>query len=466
MKFLIRLLIIVAIIALLGFGGYKTQGWLAERNKPRFKTARVETGDLRISVNASGEVNPVLKVKVGSFVSGPILKLHVDYNTEVKEGDPLADIDPRIYDAAVARDEAALLTRKADVLRVQAELQRAINDEKRSIALKSENPEFISQAELDQYRFSRQALEAQLQVAEAGVSQADANLENSKANVAYTKITSPVDGVVIDRKIDPGQTLAAQFQTPELFVIAPQMREKMHIQASVDEADIGLIKQAEATKQPVFFSVDAYPDVVFKDAIIEQIRIAPTVAQNVVTYPVIVATPNPDLKLLPGMTANLTFQVSELKNILKVPNEALRYNPEKQHVRYIDHKYLELAIAQDPKDDEAKSSLEPPVDDSIAAAKAAMKRVVWVQETAVEAAELAKAKLEEEAKKSGKPAPAAPAAAGPATDPVTGLPALSGKLKAVEIYIGDSDYRFTQVTSGNLKDGDLIVTGLKPPEAP
>ena len=103
MKFIIRLLVILAILALLGFGGYKAQGWLAERNKPRFKTAKVETGDLRISVNASGEVNPVLKVKVGSFVSGPILKLHVDYNTEVKAGDPLADIDPRIYDANVAR---------------------------------------------------------------------------------------------------------------------------------------------------------------------------------------------------------------------------------------------------------------------------------------------------------------------------------------------------------------------------
>ncbi|MFO0978795.1 MAG: efflux RND transporter periplasmic adaptor subunit [Planctomycetaceae bacterium] len=466
MKFFIRLLVILLIIALLGFGGYKAQGWLAERNKPRFKTAKVETGDLRISVNASGEVNPVLRVKVGSFVSGPILKLHVDYNTEVKAGDPLADIDPRIYDAAVARDEAALLTRKADVLRVQAELQRAINDEKRSLALKAENPEFISQAEMDQYRFSRQGLEAQLQVAEAGVRQAEANLENSKANVGYTKITSPVDGVVVDRKIDPGQTLAAQFQTPELFVIAPQMREKMHIQASVDEADIGLIKQAEATKQPVFFTVDAYPDVVFKDAVIEQIRIAPSVAQNVVTYPVIVATPNPDLKLLPGMTANLTFQVSELKDIVKIPNEALRFNPEKQHVRESDQKYLELAISQDPKDDQATSSLEPPVDDSVAASKAAMRRIVWVQETALEAAEMAGKKQEDEAKKAGKPVPAAAAAPVPATDPVTGLPLMSGKLRALEIYIGDSDYRFTQVTSGDLKDGDIVVTGIKPPEAP
>ncbi|HAP08771.1 MAG TPA: efflux RND transporter periplasmic adaptor subunit, partial [Planctomycetaceae bacterium] len=334
MKSFIRYSLILAVLGgLLFWGGRWGQQWLAERNKPRYRLARLETGDLRISVNATGELNPVLKVKVGSFVSGPIEKLHVDFNAEVKTGQVLAEIDPRIYNAAVSRDQAALKTRRAEVDRVKAELQRAINDEKRSLALKQENADFISQAELDQYRFARSALEAQLQVAEAGVSQAEANLENSTANVGYTRITSPVDGVVIDRKIDPGQTLAAQFQTPELFVIAPQMREKMHILAAVDEADIGLIQQAREAKQPIFFSVDAYPDEVFRDAMIEQIRISPTVSQNVVTYPVIVATPNPDLKLLPGMTASLTFQVSELKGILKIPNEALRFNPEKAQVR-------------------------------------------------------------------------------------------------------------------------------------
>jgi len=164
MKTFVKLMIIAAVVGtLLYFGGLKASAWLAERNKPRYRTARLETGDLRISVNASGEVNPVLKVKVGSFVSGPIEKLHVDYNSEVKEGQLLAEIDPRIYNASVSRDQAALKTRLADVDRVKAELQRAINDEKRSLALKQENNDFISQAELDQYRFARIALEAQLE---------------------------------------------------------------------------------------------------------------------------------------------------------------------------------------------------------------------------------------------------------------------------------------------------------------
>ena len=294
-----------------------------------------------------------------------------------------------------------------------------------------------------------------MQVAEAGVSQAEANLENSTANVGYTRITSPVDGVVIDRKIDPGQTLAAQFQTPELFVIAPQMREKMHILAAVDEADIGLIQQARDAKQPIFFSVDAYPDEVFRDAMIEQIRISPTVSQNVVTYPVIVATPNPDLKLLPGMTASLTFQVSELKGILKIPNEALRFNPEKAQVREADQKYLELFSVQDSRENAASSSLTPPVDENVAAAKAATKRIVWLRETVQEAAVAA-----------GDSAGAAAVPAASGSSELSAEAQYSGRLKAAEIQIGDSDYRFTQVLSGTLKDGDEVVTGIKPPEAP
>ena len=455
MRSIIRYAIILAVVGvLLFFGGQRAQRWFAERNKPRYRLSRLETGDLRISVNATGELNPVLKVKVGSFVSGPIEKLHVDFNTEVKVGQVLAEIDPRIYNAAVSRDQAALKTRRAEVDRVKAELQRAINDEKRSLALKEENADFISQAELDQYRFARSALEAQLQVAEAGVSQAEANLENSNANVGYTRITSPVDGVVIDRKIDPGQTLAAQFQTPELFVIAPQMREKMHILAAVDEADIGLIRVAQDAKQPIFFSVDAYPDEVFRDATIEQIRISPTVSQNVVTYPVIVATANAELKLLPGMTASLTFQVSELKGILKIPNEALRFNPEKSQVRDLDQKYLELFTTQEARENSASSALTPPVDENVAAAKAATKRIVWLRETVQESLAAAGA--------------GAAASAGSAeVVGAGGTEALyTGRLKAAEIQIGDSDYRFTHVLGGTLVDGDEVVTGIKPAEAP
>ena len=459
MKRLLKYVIAAAIVGLvLYFGGAWVQRWMADRNRPRYRTAKLEMGDLRLSVNASGEVNPVLKVKVGSFVSGPIQKLHVDFNTEVKSGQLLAEIDPRIYDAAVARDEAALKTRRAEVDRVKAELQRAVNDENRSLALKKENPEFISQAELDQFRFTRLALEAQLEVAEAGVNQAQANLENSLANVGYTKITAPVDGVVIDRLIDPGQTLAAQFQTPEMFVIAPQMREKMYIQAAVDEADIGLIRAAQDSKQPIFFSVDAYPDEVFAEGMIEQIRISPAVNQNVVTYPVIVATPNPELKLLPGMTANLTFQVSELKNVLKIPNEALRFNPEKVQVREADQKYLELNVTATTNDDAATSSLSPPVDESVAAAKAAARRIVWVRETAAELA--AAAGLPLPAPASTAPASSTPGSAEP------GEAQWSGRLKAVEVFVGDSDYRFTHVVRGDLSAGDEVVTGIKPAGAP
>ncbi len=427
----------------------------------------------------------MLSVKIGSFVSGPIEKLHVDFNQEVKKGDLLAEIDPRIYDAAVARDEAALATRIADVERVKAELQKAINDEKRSIALKAENPDFISQAEMDQYRFARQGLEAQLQVAEAGVKQAKANLENSQANVGYTKIVSPVDGIVIDRKIDPGQTLAAQFQTPELFTIAPDLRAKVHIFASVDEADIGRLKKAKETNQPVFFSVDAYQGEVFDKGYIEQIRLSPKVSQNVVTYPVVVATENSDLKLLPGMTAMLTFQVSELKDVLKVPNAALRYYPEKSSVRESDQHLLDLNLMQE-NDDESKatSSLLPPVDDTAKAVVAAAKRIVWVQETTVEAEEAARrkaaeAKGEPTASLSAPPASARPAAESstpvnasadakvvPAKPSQSVVPAFSGKLKAVHVVIGESDYRFTHVISGDLKPNDLVVVGIKPADAP
>lgn len=419
MRFLFRVTAVVAIVGGLGYLGYvQGSAWMKERNKPQFRTGAIERGDIRITVNASGEVKPVLSVQIGSFVSGPILELFVDFNDEVKAGQVLATIDPRLYLANVQRDAAAHNTRLAEVQRVKAELQRAINDEKRSLSLKNENPDFISQTELDQFRFSRMSLDAQLSIAEASVLQAKANLENSEANLNYTKITSPVDGVVIDRKIDPGQTLAAQFQTPELFIVAPGMKEKMHIFASIDEADIGLIREAKERKEPVYFSVDAYPETVFREGQIEQIRLSSNTTQNVVTYPVVVASPNPDMKLLPGMTANLTFQIRELKGVLKVPNAALRFYPDKAHVRPEDVERLDLSLSPETEDaNRATTTDEQPVDDSAAAAAAASKRLVWVQE--------------------------------------------NEQLKAVDVVIGASDYRFTEIVEGDLKEGDEVIVGLK-----
>ncbi len=455
MRTFIKAVIVLAVLATLGYFGFtKGQQWLAERNKTRFRTALVEKGDLRITVNATGQLEPTLSVRVGSFVSGPILELHVDHNDEVKAQQILAKIDPRIYIASVQRDEAALGARIGDVARVQAELQRARNDEQRSVALKAENEDFISQAELDQFRFARMSLDAQLIISEASVKQARANLENSEANLAYTEIRSPVDGTVIDRKIDQGQTLAAQFQAPELFVIAPRMREEMLIRASIDEADIGLIRDAKESGQPVFFSVDAYPEIVFNDAKIQQIRLSSTTTQNVVTYPVIVSTANPELKLLPGMTANLTFQVRELKDILKVPNAALRYFPDKELVREEDQKLLELNLSSEPTEETVTSSETPPVDDAAKATIASSNRIVWVQET-----EADRSQSTTEATSEDRPA----VASGSGNDPSK---TLTGKLRGIRIQIGDSDYQFTEVLSGDLKPGDELIAGVKPPGAP
>lgn len=455
MRTFFKFLLILAVLSAVGYFGYiKGRQWLAERNRPRFRTAEVQRGDLRITVNASGEVNPTLKMQIGSFVSGPIIELFADFNDEVKADQILAKIDPRIYKAAVERDEAALGARVGDVARVQAELQRARNDEKRSAALRAESEDFISQAELDQFRFSRMSLEAQLLIAEASIKQAQANLDNSNANLKYTEIKSPVDGTVIDRKINEGQTLAAQFQAPELFVVAPRMREEMLIYANVDEADIGLIRDAKDSGQPVVFSVDAYPETVFRGAKIQQIRLSFTTTQNVVTYPVIVATPNPDLKLLPGMTANLTFQIRELRDIVKVPNAALRYFPDKTLVREEDQKLLELNLTPTTSDEIATSAETPPVDDVAKATVAASKRIVWVQET-----------LRDRAGSSeGKTGTAAsPGVQESGLDPAA---MYTGKLRGVRIEIGDSDYQFTQLVSGDLKPGDELIVGVKPPGAP
>lgn len=421
MRTLIRLLIVLSILGGLGYAGYvRGAQWLRDRQKKQYRTAAVELGDMRITRNASGEIKPVLSVHVGSFVSGPIKELLVDFNDEVKKGQLLATIDQRIYIAAMQRDEAAHLTQLASVERVRAELQRAKNDEQRSLLLKAENPDFISQTDLDQFRFSRMSLEAQLTIAEASVKQALANLANSRANVDYTQITSPVDGIIIDKKIEPGQTLAASFQTPELFIIAPEMHKKMHIYASVDEADMGLIREAKESGQTVSFTVEAYPDEVFSEGTIEQIRLSSTVTQNVVTYPVIVATPNADKKLLPGMTAQLTFRIRDLKDVVRIPTEALNFVPKsKSDVREADQYRLDLNLKSDDSEEGSATTLtdEKPVDDEVSENQDASRQIVWVVE--------------------------------------------GDKLKAVDVRIGVENYRFAQMLEGDLKPGDQLVTGIR-----
>ncbi len=415
MKGLLKLGLVMAALIAIGVSAYRPAlDYWKRRHAPQWRTMETDRGDILSVVNSTGKVQPVLSVHVGSFVSGPIDELYVDFNDEVQEGQILAEIETRIYDAAVDRDKATLATRRAEVQRVEALLQQAINDEQRSQRLRERNENYISDTEMDQYKFNRMSLEAQLVVAEASVDQAMANLRNSEANLSYTKITSPVSGIIIDRKIDPGQTLAAQFQTPELFVVAPNIREKIHIFASIDEADIGLIRQAQQRQRAVKFTVDAYPDELFEGQV-EQIRLSSTQTQNVVTYPVVVAAPNSDLKLLPGMTASMSFEIDEQKDVLRIPNAALRFYPESKYVREEDRKVLEGA-QREPSEDDSERLIS--AKDKADANRNRNRRHVWIQEGEF--------------------------------------------LRAVEVMTGISDYKFTEVVSGSLKSGQKLVVGIEP----
>jgi HlyD family secretion protein len=391
------------------------QTYWKQRNRPVYQEEAVSHGKIVYHVNSTGTVQPVLSVHVGSFASGPIDHLYVDFNQVVKKGQLLAKIDPRLYVANVLRDKAGLITKQADVDRCKALLQQAINDEKRAIALRAINKDYVSDTEMDQYRFNKLSLEAQVQVAIANVDQARANLDNSNANLEYTEIRSPVDGVVIDRKIDPGQTLAAQFQTPEMFIVAPDMTKEMFIMASVDEADIGLIRQAQEKNHPVHFTVDAYPDELFTGKI-SQIRMNSTTTQNVVTYPVVVSSPNPDMKLLPGMTANLSFEIQAVADALRVPNAALRFYPKPEQVRAEDRAILEGLT---PKTDKEKDVIEsvPSAADKTAANRSRNHRHVWMVDGEL--------------------------------------------LRAVAVETGISDNKFTAIVSGDISAGANVVVGTQ-----
>ncbi len=421
MKTLLRLLVLLGVLTAVGAVAYRpAANYWAKRNRPIWRTAKVEQGNIIAVVNSTGTVKPKIEVTVGSFVSGPVQELYCEFNQEVKKGDLLAKIDPQICKAAVAHDRATLAIQESDVFRVQAQLLQAIEDEKRAIALRNRGTSYISQADFDKFKFSRMTSEAQLKVAQATVDQARASLDTSLANLNYTEIRSPVDGIVINRKIDPGQTVAAQFQTPELFIVAPDIRKEIHVHASVDEADIGLIKDAQKKKYPVTFTVDAYPDKLFKGSILE-IRLSSTTAQNVVTYPVVVTTSNPDLELLPGMTASLSFQVDERADVVKVPNAALRFYPAANQVRPEDAAILEgKEETKTDEDGNAGVSLQSlSIAERARLRKERSRHHVWV------------------------------------TD--------GDLLRAIEVKTGLTDGQYTEVASGAVKSADVLVIGFQPP---
>lgn len=283
---------------------------------PQYITQTADRGDIRATVSATGTVNAVTTVLVGTQVSGTIKALFVDYNSTVRQGQLLAQIDPASFEAQVAQAAANLSLARANLEKSKVALRDTVSTFERNKILFGKD--FISRYDLDTSETAYLSALAQIKASEAQVEQTRAALNLAQTNLRYTRIISPVNGTVISRSIDVGQTVAASFQTPTLFTIAQDLT-KMQIVANIDEADIGRLRVG----QPVTFTVDAYPDLTFRGNISE-IRNSPITVQNVVTYDVIVKVDNADLKLKPGMTANVSIVIDDKKGILRVPNAALR----------------------------------------------------------------------------------------------------------------------------------------------
>lgn len=298
--------ILIAVLVLASVAGYSA--WQKSRVLPvaqQYKTEQAEKGDVTQTVSANGTLNPVILVNVGTQVSGTVKKLYVDYNDHVKAGQVLAELDPSLFRAQVEQSEANLANARSTL-----DLNSA--NETRSEALYKEG--YVSRQDLDTAIQAKRSAAAQVELARA-------QLDRDRTNLNYSIIRSPVSGVVIDRQIDIGQTVAASFQTPTLFRIAQDLRN-MQIDSSYAEADIGHIRVG----QTVHFTVDAFPNRSF-DGRVSQVRLNATVQQNVVTYDVVVSVDNPDQMLKPGMTAYVNIVVAQRKNVLLAPNSAFRFRP-------------------------------------------------------------------------------------------------------------------------------------------
>jgi HlyD family secretion protein len=294
--------------------------WLSSAGgSVQYTTAPVTRGDVTRTVTATGTVNPVLTIIVGSYVSGVIQEIHCDYNTEVKHGQVCAKIDPRPYQTVVDQNKANLAQAKAQLEKDKANLGYAELLYQRNARLAQTSA--VSKDALDNAKNALDQARAQIGVDEATIQQRQAQLEAAEVNLGYTNIVSPVDGTVVSRNVTVGQTVAASFQTPTLFLIATDLT-KMQVDTNVSESDIGGIKNGDKAT----FTVDAFPKRTF-EGVVTQVRQSPQNVQNVVTYDVVVSVDNPDLTLKPGMTAANRIVIDQRTNVLRVPSQALRYSP-------------------------------------------------------------------------------------------------------------------------------------------
>jgi HlyD family secretion protein len=285
-----------------------------------YVTAPVDRGPIEETVTATGTVNPVTTVQVGTYVSGPILAIDVDYNSPVTRGQRVAKIDPSTFLVKVRQAEANLATARARVDKSRADLEFKKLQLERTRRLLDRN--LVAPNDVDTAKSNYDQAVAQLALDEASVKQAQASLEEAQVNLGYTDILSPVDGVVVARNVDVGQTVAASFQTPTLFLIAEDLT-KMEVDTNVSESDVGRVREGQAAT----FTVDAYPGAPFHGVVL-QVRNAPVTVQNVVTYDVVIAVDNPNLELKPGMTANVTITTARRDDVLRVSARALRFRPQ------------------------------------------------------------------------------------------------------------------------------------------
>jgi len=407
-----RLLIFVVLaVALVGGALFYYRLHNAEK-KVTPVTAAVTRGDVIAKVDATGTLAAVTTVQVGSQVSGTIKALHADYNSEVKKGQVVAELDPSLFETQVEQARATLVKAQSDVDRAKVDVDDSAAKARRAQELFDQK--LISRNDVETAQATAMQAEASYKSALAQVTQARAALNQNQVNLDHTIIRAPIDGIVISRNVDVGQTVAASMSAPTLFVIAQDLAH-MQVSASIDEADIGRIAQG----QPVTFRVDAYPTQTFHGTV-SQVRLEPKTDQNVVSYTTMVDVPNEDLKLKPGMTANVTVQIAMNENVLRVPNGSLRFSPTPE---------LFAALGQ-----------EVPA----AVATGGAPRTT-----------------------PGATGTAGGAAGGRAAGGGFGRVWVmrDGKLQQVRVRTGVTDGAMTAIVDGDLKEGDQVVTGVTEPGA-
>jgi HlyD family secretion protein len=431
-KALIGAVVVIAVVA----GGVLLVTKKKESG-PRFRKEAVARGSVVATVTATGTLSAVTTVKVGSQVSGIIARLHADFNSEVRKGQLLAELDPTPFQASVDQ-------RRADVERARVELRNA--DLVLARARKLLDAQLQSQSEYDTARANRDG-------AAASVEQSSAALKQAETNLAYTRIVSPIDGVVVDRQYDVGQTVAASFQAPVLFTIAQDLT-KMQVLTNIDEADIGKVKEG----QEASFSVDAFPDRPFEGSV-SQIRLSPQTVQNVVTYPVLLDVANPEGRLRPGMTANVQIPVDRRDDVLRVPNAALRFRPDPADLEGGGKKGAKAAGAEAGRRPDAKPAEgvgeKQPAEPTASAEGGRGDRASRGERRSGGGRPGGSGGA---AGWPGRPGGARPAGAAREADVYVELP--TGKLRAVHVRTSITDGNATAVETDELKEGDQVVLGL------